>query len=176
MKTVLLATFVTLALLVGHVNAATISFSYFGQLQTDADEGIISFTLNEPAMVTLRTLSYDGGTNAAGDTVADGGFDPFITLSGVSGNFIAYNDDGGGFDSFLSIFLDVGNYMVIVRQYLPDGGPSCITEESEFVDIHCNQRTGNWALDVVAVPEPTSLALIVLGLVGFDFTRRRISA
>lgn len=61
------------------VRAMNISFT--GTFAHDTDLQYFSFTLSNPtAGVALRTWSYAGGTNAAGQTIAAGGFEPYLNL------------------------------------------------------------------------------------------------
>jgi len=61
--------------------ATTSNFSFTGNFNFDTDLQFFSFTLlSDTPNVTLRTWSYVGGTNAAGDSVAGGGFEPFLNL------------------------------------------------------------------------------------------------
>lgn len=74
----------------GICSADTISET--GTLLTPNDSVLINFTLNVPATVTLQTFGFGGGINAAGTTVAAGGFDPFVGLfSGSGGGAILVN-------------------------------------------------------------------------------------
>jgi PEP-CTERM motif len=57
------------------------NFSFTGSFQHDTDLQTFTFTLASPtAGVTLQTWSYAGGTDAAGDVVTAGGFEPFLNL------------------------------------------------------------------------------------------------
>ena len=69
----------TLLLFSPLVNASNFSFS--GTFLFDTDLQYFTFTLQNPTEgVTLRTWSYAGGTNAAGQTIAAGGFEPYLNL------------------------------------------------------------------------------------------------
>jgi hypothetical protein len=60
-------------------HATNISFT--GTFTHDTDLQYFTFTLANPtAGVALRTWSYAGGTNAAGQVIADGGFEPYLNL------------------------------------------------------------------------------------------------
>lgn len=69
-----------LLLLVGAFGrAANISFT--GSFTYDTDLQFFTFTVLSPTSdVTLRTWSYSGGTNAAGQTIPSGGFEPYLNL------------------------------------------------------------------------------------------------
>ncbi len=57
------------------------NFSYTGTFANDTDLAFFTFTLAAPtAGVALRTWSYAGGTNAAGQVIPSGGFEPVLNL------------------------------------------------------------------------------------------------
>jgi PEP-CTERM motif len=181
--------------------------SYTGTFSVDNDVELISFALSTTSDVTIETWSYAGGTNFVGDVIPAGGFDTIVTLFDPSGNFINYNDDGSGvatdpvtgaaFDSLLQMSaLAPGTYTVALTQFdnfangptLGDGfsesGNPNFTlnfapsgSSGFFWDVTENERTGNWALDIITsntVPEPSALLLGGLGLIGaFTFARQR---
>jgi hypothetical protein len=100
---------------VGIAYAGNISFT--GTFTQDDQLEIFLFTAPS-ASFSAETWSYAGGTNAAGNIITAGGFDPVISLFDATGGFsatsplIATNDDGplavvdpltgNAFDSFLS--------------------------------------------------------------------------
>lgn len=106
--------------------AAAADFAFTGTFGGFQGCAFFGFTLTEAAPVTLRTLSFAGGTNAAGATIPGGGFDPVITLYGLPGGaFIAQDDDGSpvedaeGFsrDALLTRTLAAGRYRVALTGY-----------------------------------------------------------
>jgi hypothetical protein len=56
------------------------SFSFTGTLSSPEDVFENTFTLTTADTVTFQTWGFGGGTNAAGQTIAAGGFDPLIAL------------------------------------------------------------------------------------------------
>ena len=70
-------------------------FSFVGAFAHDDERRQFSFTLIQPASVTLRTWSYAGGVNSAGTTIGAGGFDPSLSLFDSTGLLVAINRDGG---------------------------------------------------------------------------------
>ena len=57
------------------------SVSFTGTFTHDTDLQTFTFTLAHPtAGVALRTWSYAGGTNAAGQVIPSGGFEPYLNL------------------------------------------------------------------------------------------------
>lgn len=122
----LFKTLVILTLAAFSAQAANLTFS--GNFTHDDDVQLLNFSLGTDSIVTLRTWSYAGGINTAGNTVARGGFDPVISLFTSVGNVIGQNDDGycgsvaadavSGqcWDAFLQISLTSGSYTVAVTQ------------------------------------------------------------
>lgn len=165
--------------------AAAASLSYVGTLTRDDDIASFAFSLASPATVTIKTLSYAGGTQADGNVVAAGGFDPILALFNGAGTLINFVDDGSGvsdpntknpFDALLETDLAAGSYTVTLMQYnnfangpnLSDGfekaGQSTFTEVfgcggTMFCDSEGNQRNGDWALDILNVNTATPVPL-----------------
>ena len=62
-----------------HVHSS--NFSFTGTFIYDTDLQYFTFTLLNPTPgVALRTWSYSGGTNAAGQAIPSGGFEPYLNL------------------------------------------------------------------------------------------------
>lgn len=181
LKTALAAT--VLAVLGVSAQAADVSFT--GQLANDNAVQLFSFTLAADADVTLRTWSYAGGVNAAGDAIGAGGFDPVVSLFsglGASAILIGANDDGLGvatdpvtgfaYDSLLEFTaLAAGSYTVALSEF--DNFANGPTLADGFLGSNLSGfdgRSAAWALDIVgvdsvsAIPAPTSIALALLGL------------
>jgi hypothetical protein len=104
------------------------NFSFTGTFLDDDDVQLFNFSVAAPSNVTLRTWSYAGGVNAAGNAIARNGFDPILAVFDASGVLLGQNDDGGlavspdsvtgaRFDTFLTVALGAGNYQVTVMQY-----------------------------------------------------------
>ncbi|GGD99041.1 PEP-CTERM domain protein [Polymorphobacter glacialis] len=161
------------------------------------------FTVGAASNVTLRSWSYAGGVNAAGQTIARGGFDPILALFALpGGGLVGQNDDGGAslvaadavsgraWDTFFSAVLDPGLYRVSVMVY-PNFAPGNVftgtfAGASTFADVSGtanNPRSNEWAFDILGVesavqngvPEPASWALLIagFGLTGAAMRRRR---
>lgn len=72
------------------------SLSYTGTLSTPENIFETTFTLTAADTVTFQTWSFGGGTNAAGQTIAPGGFDPLLTLFSGSPAAATIALDGSG--------------------------------------------------------------------------------
>ncbi|MGH9611524.1 MAG: DVUA0089 family protein [Bryobacteraceae bacterium] len=124
MKTKFILAFVALA-----ASAFADNFSFTGTFVQDDQVQAFSFSVGATSNVTLETLAYAGGVNAAGQTIAEGGFDPILALFDSTGAEIGQNDDGGSsvpadsvtgeyFDTFLNLgTLTAGNYTVTIQEY-----------------------------------------------------------
>jgi hypothetical protein len=70
------------------------NLSFTGTFTHDTDLQVFTFTLAHPTTgVAMRTWSYAGGTNAAGQVIPSGGFEPYLSL---------YMADGTGMNPGIS--------------------------------------------------------------------------
>lgn len=65
-----------------------------GASNTDGDYAqwaavVDSFTVSSSSAMEAITFSYGGGVNGAGTTIAQGGFEPYLSLFNSSGDFLA---------------------------------------------------------------------------------------
>lgn len=165
--------------------AAAANLSFTGAFTADDDVQNFTFSLANPATVTIQTYSYAGGTQADGNVVPAGGFDPILALFNAVGTLINFVDDGSNtpdpntknpFDALLETNLGAGTYTVTLMQYnnfangpnLSDGfekaGQPNFTAvfgcgAQMFCDSDGSQRTGNWALDILNVDAPAPVPL-----------------
>ena len=121
------------ALLVSAAKASALDFSFNGTFAQDEGVQLFSFTADGASTVTLRSYSYAGGTQANGNVVSAGGFDPILSLFNSTGSLIAQQDDdlqdnaicdgnsdsntGECWDVFFKQVLAAGNYTVALTQY-----------------------------------------------------------
>ena len=219
--------------------AAATNISFTGTFTHDTDLEFFTFTLANPTPgVTLRTWSYAGGVNAVGETIAAGGFEPYLNLylsdgtqmnPGISGpcggplspdpttgacGDVYYPTEAsfpggvwaaGTYIAVLSIFANpgIGNlpdgFFADVVLGLPSpsnftcevgapgyqGNPPTAPTDAPFCDefLAGNQRTGQWALDILnvdsatgpaAIATPASLSLALAG--GLMIFGRRLRA
>lgn len=172
LKTVLLA--VAVALLPATVCRAD-NFSFTGNFSSINEVQQFTFTVGAGSNVVLRTYSYAGGTNAAGQVIAEGGFDPILALfqgTGPSAIQVGQNDDGGCgavpsdavtgacYDTYLALNnLAAGTYTATIQDYanfangptLGDGFSGGALTGGTYIDATGHNRDNHWAFDVLGV-------------------------
>lgn len=172
-----------LALCASLSSASAANISYTGEFAYDNEVKLFQFTVDTLSTVGLRTWSYAGGINAAGETIARGGFDPIIALFNSAGQLIGEQDDGGCrkvaadavtrqcWDIDFSIELAPGTYTASLQQYnnyhvsnnLADGfyyqDVQYRNFRNGFVDEMDIRRNGSWAFDLlnVSLPAPAQV-------------------
>lgn len=109
--------------------SAAADFSFEGNFNQDDEVRSFSFSVGTSSDVTLRSWGYAGGVNAAGQTIARGGFDTNLALFNGGGTLIHVSDDGGPgnvpadsetgqhWDAFLQVTLAPGDYLATLTQY-----------------------------------------------------------
>lgn len=165
---------VAVALLGSASLAQAANLSFTGNFTYDNDVQRFTFTLSEASTVTLRSWSYAGGVNAAGETILRGGFDPILALFSADGSRIGEQDDApcslvpadevtrSCYDVNFTRILEAGSYTVTVQQYdnfardnLADGfvydGAAYRNFRNGFVDASRDKRDSHWAFDILNV-------------------------
>jgi hypothetical protein len=175
--------------------ASAAPYSRTGTFTQDNDKLRVGFRLAAPGTVTLTSLGYAGGVNAAGQTIAAGGFDTILSVYDNAGVLVADNDDGPNAaidpvsgtasDAGLTISLQPGVYRAFLTQY-SNFGPILLQNgfafddqpnfRGGFVDFNGFQRTGAYALDILgATTVPSAPALALFGLGAVALVRRRFA-
>ena len=115
------------SLLLGSAASAS-GFSFTGVFAADDDVQLFNFSITAMTTVTLRTYGYGGGTQADGNVVPAGGFDPLLVLYDGAGVFIAGDNNGAAspstvdpvtdvaYDALIEIGLDPGDYIAAMVQ------------------------------------------------------------
>lgn len=162
-----------LAVLGASFSASALNYSYTGNLAQDNSVQLFNFTVGASSPnVILETWSYAGGVNAAGDTIARGGFDPILAVFDSAGTLIDQNDDGGGmvaadaitgaqYDTYLPLgSLAAGTYTVSVMQFdnfslgstLAAGFRHDAAADAWFqYHFSSGSRDSHWAFDILNV-------------------------
>jgi len=132
----------------------------------DAPAGAYSLFNFDVTDAGTTTLSLAGSTDAF-----LGLFSGTNVLSNAT--FIAQNDDFGSLDSFLSLNLAAGSYTAWITTHgsVWDISTNSIRFDHDHTPMSYT-LTINGLVEASDVPEPTSLALIGLGLAGFAARRR----
>ena len=195
MKKKALASAIAAGMIVSAAPAQATDFSFTGNFTNPNDVALFNFSVGTESTVTLRTWSYAGGTNAAGDIIARGGFDPILALFDSTGALVDYNDDGGfnvaadsvtgsRFDTYFSELLAAGDYTVSVMAFSNFAVGPNLSDGFDGTGSFGGRST-HWAFDVLnvnsavvpgGVPEPSTWLMMILGfgaIGGMMRTKRR---
>lgn len=177
MKLKNIASILALSLMTTAASAA--NFSFTGDFTYDNDVQQFHFSVGSLSSVSLRSWSYAGGVNAAGASIARGGFDPILALFDSTGAFIGEQDDapcsavdadavtGECYDTFFTTDLAAGDYTVTIQQFdnfsnhtnLSTGflydGVANQNFRNGFVDAASDKRDSHWAFDILNVNAAT---------------------
>jgi len=163
-------------LLFAAVSMSAANFSFTGSFTTDDQEQIFDLSLTSATTVTFETLSYGGGTNAAGTVIPSGGFDPRLTWFQSDGTEIGSNGgpycgSNGSFlgacnDAYFQGTLAAGSYFLALTQdgndpngdlsagFSEQGNPNFTANGlcNQFCDsLSGNELAGTWAVDILGV-------------------------
>ncbi|GAA0810615.1 DVUA0089 family protein [Colwellia asteriadis] len=169
--------------------------SFTGNFDNDESRFYIQFDVTDTATISFLSHSYAGGVNAAGTTVADGGFDPQLFIFDAASTLLQSDDDsstvvsassGNAWDSYISLVLNAGSYTAVLTQFNSDflSGDLVTGEWTMSNQNNFNGRTSFYSFDIsgenlanvggigvgttpTPVSEPTTLAILALGLLGF---------
>lgn len=160
----------------GSQSATAANFSFTGNFNQDDNVGFFTFTVAAAGAVSLETLSFSGGVNAAGDTIASGGFVPSLFLWASDGTYLSGVAPSTG-DALFTPSLTAGSYIVALTENnnaalgdLPGGvlDPNQFSQSGQgnftvpafsntpgtpgaFIAPDGSQRTSAWALDILTV-------------------------
>lgn len=166
------------------------SFSFTGNFTHDNDVQLFNFSIaSASTTLTINTLSLLGGTNAAGNIISGGGFNPYLAIfHDLDGALILdTSNKNAGEESMIANYgtLLEGNYTLALTQF--DNTAAGISFNDGFADDyglafadHAAPFTtmggggsSHWAVDILtadtatSVPAPEALTLTLLGLIGY---------
>jgi hypothetical protein len=156
------------------------SLSFTGTFALDNDVQLFTFDMTVAGTVTFQTFGYGGGTNALGQVIAAGGFEPVLGVfdslgvaqtgplqPGPNPTCSPRNPDPARAnfcqDVYAQLVLPVGSYIVSLSQY-PNVPLGNLSAGFFYVDSNPNPNfnggftgsfgfpgNGNWALDISGV-------------------------
>jgi hypothetical protein len=157
-----------------------------------------SFEVDSTSTMEAITFSYGGGTNGNGAVIAEGGFEPYLSLFDASGNFLASTffgttcppgantntNSGSCFDVQLDGgTLAPGDYQIAISafenmSFAENLGTGTLADGFTGLGNLADGEDLNYAFDVVltstaTVPEPSATFLLVAGIAVCLVRRKR---
>jgi len=173
------------------------SVSYTGNFSSDSDVQYFDFSLTvDSSMVSITTLSLNGGINLAGESIAAGGFNPYLSLWNKSTGAWVFDtsNKANGAEAVISSGLSLtistttpshsygtllaGNYILALSQYdniaagthLSDGFAAALglTSFDSTAPFTTNGGggSGHWAVDIKNVQTASLTAVPLPGAFG----------
>ncbi|MDD5271932.1 MAG: DVUA0089 family protein [Methylovulum sp.] len=182
-------------LLLSSQSALAADFSFTGNFTQDSDVQLFNFSLAaDSSSLIIDTLSLNGGVNAAGTTIASGGFDPYLAIFRETDGQWFYSTEikNAGDEAFIADSpLFAGNYILALTQtdnfraddHLSDGFAYALGLTS-FASIAFTTNggggSGHWAVDIKnvdsadipPVPTPEALTLTLMGMLGWQLSKK----
>jgi hypothetical protein len=173
---------------------------------SDSDAGyaqyaavVETFTVNSTTSIDAITYSFGGGQSQTGPAVAEGGFEPYLSLFDGSGNFLgstfsascpagAHTVGGNCYDTELTGYtLDPGQYEISITAWENMsfaeniGSPLLLSDGFTGLGNLNGDENLSYGFDVIlsgdqtpgAVPEPCTVGLLAAGLAAFAIQSRR---
>jgi|SRR5579872_2618110 len=146
------------------------------------------FHVSAASPMTAMTFSYGGGTNGAGNVIAQGGFEPYLSLFDSGGNFLASTFFGitcpsgahtnTNSNQCFDVLLDggtlaAGDYQIVISAFenmslAENNGAGSLADGFTGLGNLAAGEDLHYAFDVVlnsttAVPEPGNGKLLLIG-------------
>lgn len=169
-------------------SAMATSYSFTGNFSNDNDVQLFNFSItSDSTALSIHTLSLHGGTNAAGDIIGGGGFNPYLAIfNQLDGAWIFdTSSKPAGEEAIIANYgtLAAGNYILALTQFdnvafgsnLSDGFAADYGLASFDLTAFTTLGGGgssHWAVDILSadtasVPTPEALTLMLLGVMGY---------